>query len=32
MNKKVLLAGGVVSWTPSATGTYYYQYSAHDGM
>ena len=23
---------GVVNWTPSAAGTYYYQCSAHDGM
>ena len=23
---------GVVSWTPTAAGTYYYQCSAHDGM
>jgi len=24
--------GGVVNWTPTAAGTYYYQCSAHDGM
>jgi len=23
---------GVVNWTPSAAGTYYYQCSAHNGM
>ena len=23
---------GVVSWTPTAAGTYYYQCSVHDGM
>ena len=23
---------GVVSWTPAAAGTYYYQCSVHDGM
>ena len=23
---------GVVNWTPTAAGTYYYQCSAHDGM
>lgn len=25
-------ASGVVNWTPTAAGTYYYQCSAHDGM
>ena len=24
--------GGVVNWTPTAAGTYYYQCSVHDGM
>ena len=24
--------GGVVNWTPTATGTYYYQCSVHNGM
>jgi len=23
---------GVVNWTPTTAGTYYYQCSAHDGM
>ena len=32
MNKKVLLTGGVVNWTPTTAGTYYYQCLAHDGM
>ena len=32
MNKKVLLTGGVVYWTPTAAGKYYYQSSAHNGM
>ncbi|MGY8968031.1 MAG: cupredoxin domain-containing protein [Flavobacteriales bacterium] len=26
------LLEGVVSWTPTAAGKYYYQCSAHDGM
>ena len=29
-NKKA--TSGVVNWTPSAAGTYYYQCSVHDGM
>jgi len=32
MNKKLLLTGGVVNWTPTTAGTYYYQCSVHGGM